>query len=179
MRTLAGTYQNFRPTENPDQAIAYKEALERMVQEFGNSRVAIAIQKACDLIPDFVPTPAKIREFIPLPGPIKTCTLCHPSGFVMVYEGRTSSEPNSAGIPADGGNPVDPKFGAAKRCDHQGGYSPVAEVPPDEVGRMYGVFDIKALAEIHRKKRAQAGRALTEKELDACVDELDRKIDAL
>ena len=108
MKTLAGTYQNFRPSDNPDQAIAYAEGIGRMVNDFGQERTAAAIIKSCDIVPDFVPTLAKIREFMPSrKGELKTCVRCHPSGWVMVYEGRT-----------DGGQPVDSKLGAAKRCDH-------------------------------------------------------------
>jgi hypothetical protein len=109
MKLLMGTYQNFRPDNNPDQAIAYKGAIQRMVEEFGQYRTESAIKKGCDLVPDFVPTPAKIREFIPPKrAEIKTCPKCHPYGFVMVYEGRTA-----------GGNPVDPQYGVARRCQHQ------------------------------------------------------------
>jgi hypothetical protein len=177
IQTLRGTYSNFRPEENPDQTRAYSEAIGRMVEEFGQGRVAAGIQKACDIVPDFVPTPGRIREFIPLPGPIKTCSLCHPSGYIMVYEGRTSREPNSQGIAADGGNPIDPKFGAARRCDHKGGFSPIADIHgPDE--RQYGNVDAWALWAIHKEAAKKAnGRPLTEEELDECVNELDRRID--
>jgi len=65
----------------------YLEAIERMADQFGRGRTSAAIAKAVDLIPDFVPTIAKIREFMPLAeGQIKTCTLCHPTGFVYVYK---------------------------------------------------------------------------------------------
>jgi hypothetical protein len=178
MSVLKGVYSNFRPTDNPDQARAYMEAIERMVAEFGMGRTAAAIQKACDLIPDFVPTPAKIREFMPaVGGKLKTCTLCHPSGFVRVFEGVTSSEPNSVGVPAQGGNPIDPVAGAVRRCDHLEGKSPVVEVDTEE--REYGTDDVKALWKIHKEKRARVGRALTESEIEQCVDELDLRIDAV
>jgi hypothetical protein len=143
------------------------EAIERMVADFGMGRTAVAIQKACDLVPDFVPTPAKIREFIPAPdNKRKTCTLCHPSGFVMVFHGRT-----------DGGNQIDPRVGAVKLCDHEGGKSPVVEVDTGE--RQYGTNDIKAQWKIQKANRAKAGRPLTEAEMAECVDELDRQIDAV
>lgn len=160
-----GAYQNFRPDENPEQAIAYSEALERMVAEFGHGRTAAAIARAVDLVPDFCPTPAKIREFIPAPGgKAKTCTDCHPDGFVRVFTGRT-----------DGGNRIDPKLGAMKRCDHSEGHSPVLDVDPDG-GHQYGSADIQELWKIHKNKRAQLGRELTEAELISCLNELDRRI---
>jgi hypothetical protein len=162
MESLKGAYSNFRPNDNPDQLRVYAEAMERMVDDFGQGRTAAAIAKAIDYIPDFVPTIAKIREFVPArEGELKTCSLCHPSGYVMVYSGRT-----------DGGNKVDPQFGAAKRCDHAGGMSPV--VDPHE-GDGYGGDDIKALQKMHRVKRAALGRPLTQSEQDALLNDLDRR----
>src|SRR6266403_2133637 len=171
MKSLKGAYSNFRPNDNPDQAQVYGEAISRMVEEFGRGRTAVAIAKAVDLIPDFVPTIAKIRQFMPLAeGQIKTCTLCHPSGFVYVYEGFLESNP------AHGKLPVDPKVGAVKRCGHVAGKSPVEDIaPPGE--RLYGTNEVKALWKIHAAKRAQLNRSLIEKELAECVDQLDRCID--
>lgn len=167
MGTLAGTYQNFRPSENPEQLQAYAAAIERMVGEFGQGRTSSAIQRACDLVPDFVPTPAKIREFMPArQGELKTCTLCHPSGFVMVYQGRT-----------DGGNKIDPKFGAVTRCDHSGGLSPITESHDGE--RDYGYQDVRYLSHIHGKARKINGnQPLNQKQLDTLLDGLDAAIDA-
>lgn len=160
-----GAYSNFRPNENPDQLRVYAGAIERMAGEFGQGRTAAAIAKAVDLVPDFCPTVAKIREFIPSPeGKLKTCTDCHPGGFVKVFHGRT-----------DGGNAVDPKFGAVKRCDHEFGRSPILDVSPDG-GHQYGQHDITELWKIHKKKSAQLGRPLTEAELNSCLNELDRRI---
>ena len=65
MNQLAGTYSNFRPETNQEQLEAYRGAITRMAGEFGRDRTAEGIQKACDSVPEFVPTPAKIREFIP------------------------------------------------------------------------------------------------------------------
>lgn len=163
MEQLRGTYQNFRPSENPDQAAAYVEAIKRMVDEFGQGRTAAAIIKAVDLVPDFVPTPAKIREFMPArEAEVKTCTLCHPSGFVMVYEGKTA-----------GGNNIDPNFGAAMRCDHEEGKSPVVDM---NQGLGYGTNDIKILAKLVEKKRAFiGGRQMTTAEHEGLLKELDRK----
>jgi hypothetical protein len=161
MQALKGTYQNFRPDENPDQAVAYAEAIKRMVEEFGQGRTAAAIAKACDLVPDFVPTPGKIREFMPArQGELTTCTLCHPSGFVMVYEGKTA-----------GGNRIDPQYGAVKRCDHSAGKSPVKD---PELGEGYGTNDVKLLWKLFEKKRLAVGRPLKEQDTGILLDELDQ-----
>lgn len=168
MKALQGAYANFRPSDNPDQARTYAEAIERMVSEFGQGRTSAGIAKAIDYVPDFCPTPAKIRELIPSPGgKSKSCTDCHPDGFVRVFTGRT-----------DGGNRIDPKLGAMKRCDHSEGHSPVLDVDPDG-GHQYGSADIEELWKIHKKKRLQLGRTLTEAELNSCLNELDMRIDKL
>jgi len=143
---------------------AYGEALGRMVQEFGQGRTATAIAKACDLVPDFVPTPAKIREFIPAQdSKRKTCTLCHPSGYVYVYDGRLVS-----------GAKVDPQVGAVRLCAHDGGLGPVVERDEHE-GKGYWENDILLLAKLHRNKRKTVGRELTQAELDELLDDLDVK----
>jgi hypothetical protein len=164
MKTLQGAYSNFRPNENPEQARVYAEAFERMVGEFGQGRTAAAVASAIDLVPDFCPTVAKIREFVPGPGgQRRTCTDCYPSGFVQVVKPRgwlPSSTPPVA------------------RCDHQFGKSPVLDVCPDG-GHGYGAADIAELWKIHKKKRAQLGRPLTEAELNSCLNELDMRIDKL
>lgn len=166
--TLAGAYQNFRPNDNPDQLRSYAEAIERMVAEFGKGRTAAGIAKAIDYVPDFCPTPARIRELIPSPGgKSQTCTACHPDGFVRVFSGRT-----------DGCHRIDPVVGAVKRCDHTEGHSPVLDVDPDG-GHQYGSADIAELWKIHKKKRAELGRPLTEAELNSCLNELDRRISNL
>lgn len=168
MSALTGAYSNFRPRDNPEQAEVYIAAIQRMAADVGQGRTAAAIAVAIDLVPDFCPTVAKIREFIPSPDvKVKTCTDCHPGGFVQVFSGRT-----------DGGNQIDPKIGAVKRCNHEFGKSPVLDVIPDG-GHAYGKHDIEALWQIHKKKRAQLGRPLTEQELNGCLSELDRRITAL
>ena len=168
MKALQGAYSNFRPSDNPDQARAYAEAIERMAGEFGQGRTASGIAKAIDYVPDFCPTPARIRELIPSPGgKLTTCTDCHPDGFVRVFTGRT-----------DGRNWIDPKVGAVKRCDHSEGQGPILDVSPDG-GHAYGTADVKELWKIHKKKRAQLGRELTEAELNSCLNELDMRIDKL
>jgi len=169
---LEGTYPNFRPNEKAEQRDAYTEAIARMVEEFGQGRTAAAIQRACDLVPDFVPTPGKIREFMPTAtAKIETCTLCHPSGYVMVYEGKT------ARTESGGGNDIDPKFGAARRCDHKGGFFPVTEQrAPGADGRQYGVNHVEILWKLHAEKRARLKRNLTAREQAALLDELDRLI---
>jgi hypothetical protein len=162
MKQLTGAYLNFRPSENPEQAEAYVGGIARMVDEFGQGRTSAAILKAIDLIPDFAPTLGKIREFMPArEGELKTCTLCHPSGFVMVYTGKT-----------DGGNDVDPDLGAAKRCDHLAGKSPVVDIPPE---KGYGTNDVKILMKLHAKARALSGGIpLSKREQEELLDELDK-----
>ena len=162
MTTLQGAYSNFRPHENPDQLRVYVDAIGRMVSEFGQGRTAVAIGKAVDYIPDFVPTVAKIREFIPAAeGTRKTCTLCHPSGYVYVFEGRTAS-----------GLKIDPRFGAAKLCSHKDGLSPVINVN-EEHGKTYGENDCLILWKLVRERMAENPYPLTEREQAMLLDKLD------
>jgi len=164
---LAGAYSNFRPKENPDQARTYIEAIHRMVGEFGSGRTAAGIQRSIDYIPDFVPTIAKIRELIPIPASqMQTCTLCHPTGFIRAFEGRTIS-----------GNPIDQDLGAVRKCPHVEGKGPVVDDRPGE--RQYGTGDVKALWRMHKAKRAQLGRPMTLAEQTQLLDELDKKIDGI
>lgn len=167
LKALAGNYQNFRPSDNPDQAIAYTGAIERMVGEFGQGRTAAAIQKAIDYVPDFVPTSAKLREFVPSPGgKLTTCTLCHQDeGYVRVFHGWTT-----------GGNPIDPT-GAVRRCDHVGGNGPVTG--EHHYGRTYGKMDIQELWKIHKARRLKEGKPLREDQLEWCLGELDKRINAV
>jgi len=135
-----------------------------MVNEFGRGRTAAAIAQAVDLIPDFCPTVAKIREFIPAQdGKRKTCTLCHPSGYVYVYDGRLES-----------GAKVDPQVGAVRLCAHDGGLSPVTDRDENE-GKGYWENDVMLLSKLHRNKRKTVGRELTQAELDELLDDLDVK----
>ena len=162
METMAGAYSNFRPKDNPSQSEVYAGAIERMVSEFGQGRTAVAIGKAVDYIPNFVPTVAKIREFIPAAeGTRKTCTLCHPSGYVYVFEGRTAS-----------GLKIDPRFGAAKLCSHKDGLSPVINVN-EEHGKTYGENDCLILWKLVRERMAENPYPLTEREQAMLLDKLD------
>jgi len=160
MKILTGAYSNFRPNENPDQGRVYMEAIERMAGEFGRGRTSVAIAKAIDLVPDFAPTVAKIREFIPSPeGQFKTCTLCHPNGFVEAPKPAHWLETSS------------PPY---QRCTHEGGKSPVVEIPqPGE--HQYSGNDVKILWKMHEKKRKYLGRTLTQEELDELLIDLDVK----
>jgi len=160
MEILTAAYSNFRPLENPTQAEVYGQAIQRMVTEFGMGRTAAAIAKAVDYVPDFCPTIAKIREFVPAKeGQFKTCTLCHPNGFVEAPKPAHWLETSSAPY---------------VRCTHEGGKSPVVEIPqPGE--HQYSGNDVKILWKMHDKKRKYLGRTLTQEELDDLVTDLDVK----
>lgn len=161
MKTLQGAYSNFRPNENPEQARVYAEAFERMVGDFGQGRTSAAVGIAIDLVPDFCPTVAKIREFVPSAGgEHKTCTKCHPSGFVEAAKPKHWLPSSSA--------PVRP-------CDHSLGQGPILDVCPDG-GHAYGLADIKELWKIHKARQLRLGRTLTEAELNGCLNELDSRI---
>jgi hypothetical protein len=160
METLKGAYSNFRPNENPDQLRTYGEGFKRMVADFGMARTAIAIDKAVDYVPDFCPTIAKIREFVPpKEGQVKTCTLCHPSGFVEVEKPAHWFETSSPPV---------------QRCTHEGGKSPVVDVAQSGE-HQYSANDVKVLWKLFNDKRAKLGRPLTEDERDDLLVELDVK----
>lgn len=66
-------YQNFRPDQYPEYVAAFK----RMLSEFDEKRVNEGLTAAIDNCPDFLPNPAKIRQYIPRPQQGRpTCPRC-------------------------------------------------------------------------------------------------------
>ena len=66
-------YSSFRPDQYPECV----KAFTRMIGEFGESRVDKGLTAAIDAHPEFPPTPATIRGYIPkLTAQRVTCSKC-------------------------------------------------------------------------------------------------------
>jgi hypothetical protein len=91
------------PSFRPDQAPEYLAAFKRMITEFDEKRVQEGLTLAIDAMPDFPPTPGRIRQYVPrTAGQIVTCPKCADNeGWVWVTGGDRA------------GNP------AVRRCDHR------------------------------------------------------------
>ena len=59
-------FPSFRPERKPHMAEEYTAAIMRMLTEFGSEITVDAVTKAVDQGGPFPPTPAQIRELIPL-----------------------------------------------------------------------------------------------------------------